>query len=27
MFEISSNAKTPIRVFRAMDEAEKWMME
>ena len=23
MFEISSNAKTPIRVFRAMGEAEK----
>ena len=27
MFEISSQSKTPIRVFRAMDEAEKWMME
>ena len=26
MFEMSSKAKTPIRVFRAMDEAEKWMM-
>jgi hypothetical protein len=27
MFEISSRAITPIRVFRSMDEAEKWMME
>ena len=27
MFEMSSEAMTPIRVFRAMDEAEKWMME
>ena len=27
MFEISSHAKTPIHVFRTMDEAEKWMME
>ena len=27
MFEMSSEAKTPIRVFRAMDQAEKWMME
>lgn len=27
MFEMSSQATTPIRVFRAMDEAEKWMME
>ena len=27
MFEISSKAMTPIQVFRAMDEAEKWMME
>ena len=27
MFEISSEAMTPIQVFRAMDEAEKWMME
>ena len=27
MFEMSSKAMTPIRVFRAMDEAEKWMME
>ena len=26
MFEMSSEAMTPIRVFRAMDEAEKWMM-
>jgi hypothetical protein len=26
MFEISSEAMTPIQVFRAMDEAEKWMM-
>jgi hypothetical protein len=27
MFEMSSKSKTPIRVFRVMDEAEKWMME
>ena len=27
MFEMLSRAKTPIHVFRAMDEAEKWMME
>jgi len=27
MFQMSSRAKTPIRVFRSMDEAEKWMME
>jgi len=27
MFESMSRAKTPIFVFRAMDEAEKWMME
>lgn len=27
MFEALSQAKTPISVFRAMDEAEKWMME
>lgn len=27
MFEIASEAMTPIQVFRAMDEAEKWMME
>ena len=27
MFEMSSKANTPIRVFRTMDEAEKWMME
>jgi len=27
MFEITSNAKTPICVFRTMDQAEKWMME
>ena len=27
MFEISSRAKTPIRVFRGMDQAEKWMKE
>ena len=27
MFEMSSNSKTPISVFRAIDEAEKWMME
>jgi len=27
MFEMLSNAKTPIRVFRAIDKAENWMME
>jgi hypothetical protein len=27
MFEISSEAMTPTQVFRAMDEAEKWMIE
>jgi hypothetical protein len=27
MFEMSSKAMTPIRVFRAMDQAEKWMVE
>lgn len=27
MFEMSSEAKTPIRVFRTIDEAEKWMMQ
>lgn len=27
IFEMSSMAMTQIRVFRAMDEAEKWMME
>ncbi len=27
MFELSSNSKTPINVFRTMDEAEKWMMK
>jgi len=27
MFEMSSNAMTPICVFRAMDQAEKWMKE
>ncbi len=27
MFEMSSNSKTPISVFRTMDEAEKWMVE
>lgn len=27
MFQMSSKAVTPIRVFRAIDEAEKWMME
>jgi hypothetical protein len=27
MFGISSRAETPIRVFRKMDQAEKWMME
>ena len=25
MFEMSSHAKTPIRVFRCMDQAEEWM--
>jgi hypothetical protein len=25
MFEMSSNAKTPIKVFRTMAEAEEWM--
>lgn len=27
MFEMSSQAMTPISAFRAMDEAENWMME
>jgi hypothetical protein len=27
MFELSSNSKTPINVFRTMDDAEKWMMK
>ena len=27
MFEMLSNARTPICVFRAMDQAENWMME
>ena len=27
MFQRSSHAKTPIGVFRKMEEAEKWMME
>jgi len=27
MFQMSSRSKTPISVFRSMDEAEKWMME
>ena len=27
MFEMSSKSKTPIRVFRAMGEGEKWMVE
>ena len=27
MFEMSSEAKPPIRVFRSMDHAEKWMVE
>lgn len=27
MFEMLSQAKTPTHVFRAMDKAEKWMME
>jgi hypothetical protein len=27
MFEMLSKAKTPIRVFRGMDQAEKWMMK
>ncbi len=26
MFQMSSESKTPIQVFRVMDEAEKWMM-
>ena len=26
MFEITSQAKTPIGVFRSIDEAEKWMV-
>ena len=27
MFEMSSRSKTPINVFREMDEAEEWMIE
>ena len=27
MFEMASRAKTPIGVFKTMDEALKWMME
>ena len=27
LFEISSKSKTPIEVFRGMDEAENWMIE
>lgn len=27
MFEMSSSSKTPIGVFRTMEEAELWMME
>lgn len=27
MFELSSEAKTPIEVFRSVSKAEKWMME
>lgn len=27
LFEMSSKAMTPIHVFRAMDEAVKWLME
>lgn len=27
MFEMSSRAKTPIKVFRSMTEAEAWMQE
>ena len=27
MFEISSEAKTPINIFRSIAEAEKWMTE
>mgnify|MGYP001820170871 CR=1 FL=1 len=27
MFEMSSRAETPIRVFRTMDEAVEWMSE
>ena len=26
MFEMASRSKTPIRVFRSMTEAEKWMV-
>ena len=26
MFELSSKAKTPIRVFRDLDEAERWIV-
>jgi len=27
MFEASSNAKTPIKVFKTIEKAEKWMTE
>ena len=27
MFEMSSESKTPIMVFRTMEEAEKWMVK
>ena len=27
MFQASSEAKTPIRVFKTINQAEKWMME
>ena len=27
MFQMTSESKTPIQVFRVLDEAEKWMME
>ena len=27
MFEMASSSRTPISVFRTMDEAEKWLME
>ena len=27
MFEMASASKTPINVYRSMDEAKKWMME
>ena len=27
MFQMTSDSKTPIQIFRSLDEAEKWMME